>query len=356
MTHPTYDTSAPVLVTGATGYVAGWLVKRLLEEGFTVHAAVRDPGNTSKLKALNHLAEEVPGQIKYFPSDLLQAGSYADAMQGCAVVFHTASPFIMSVEDPQKDLIEPAQLGTRNVLEQANHTESVQRVVVTSSCAAIYGDNADLEQTKGDMFTEEDWNTSSSLRHQPYSYSKTVAEQEAWKIAKAQDRWDLVTINPSLVLGPGTNPMATSASFSLIKQMGDGTMKSGVPNFGVGVVDVRDVAQAHMAAGFMFTAEGRYITSGYNTNFPELAEILQYQFEDAYPIPKSTLPKPLVWLMGPLLDRSISRKMIARNVDVPLLVDNSKGIRELGLTYRPLATSLTEMFQQMIDNNIITAA
>ncbi|MGB7412569.1 MAG: NAD-dependent epimerase/dehydratase family protein [Thermosynechococcaceae cyanobacterium] len=281
MSSPVYEISAPVLVTGATGYVAGWLVKRLLEAGFTVHAAVRAPSNTAKLKYLNELAEQTPGQIKYFKSDLLIEGSYAEAMQGCGTVFHTASPFTLSVDDPQKDLIEPAQWGTRNVLEQANQTESVQRVVVTSSCAAIYGDNADLEQAKGDQFTEADWNTTSSLSHQPYSYSKTLAEQEAWTIAKAQDRWNLVTVNPSLVLGPGINPFATSESFSLIQQMGDGTLKGGVPNYGMGVVDVRDVAEAHMAAGFMPAAKGRYITSGYNTTFPEMAQILQAQFGDA---------------------------------------------------------------------------
>ncbi len=355
MTNPTYDTSAPVLVTGATGYVAGWLVKRLLEEGFTVHAAVRDPANTEKLKYLNALAEQSPGHIHYFKSDLLVEGAYADAMQGCTVVFHTASPFTIAVDDPQKDLIEPAQLGTRNVLEQANQIESVQRVVVTSSCAAIYGDSADLEQVKGDLFTEADWNTTSSLTHQPYSYSKTLAEKEAWKIAKAQDRWDLVIINPSLVLGPGINPFATSESFSLIKQLGDGTMKMGVPDYQVGVVDVRDVAEAHMIAGFTPSAQGRYITSGYNTNFPKLAEILRAQFGESYPFPKSTLPKALIWLIGPLLDGSMTRKIIARNVGVPFGVDNSKSIRELGLTYRPLATSLTDMFQQLIDYGVVTS-
>lgn len=355
MTHPTYDTSAPVLVTGATGYVAGWLVKRLLEEGFTIHAAVRDPANTEKLKYLNALAEQSPGHIHYFKSDLLVEGSYADAMKGCTVVFHTASPFTIAVDDPQKDLIEPAQLGTRNVLEQANQIESVQRVVVTSSCAAIYGDSADLEQVKGDLFTEADWNTTSFLSHQPYFFSKTLAEKEAWKIAKAQNRWDLVTINPSLVLGPGINPFATSESFSLIKQLGDGTMKMGVPDYQVGVVDVRDVAEAHMIAGFTPSAQGRHIISGYNTNFPELAKILRAQFGESYPFPKSTLPKALIWLIGPLLDSSMTRKNIARNVGVPFGLDNSKSIRELGLTYRPLATSLTDMFQQLIDYGVVTS-
>jgi dihydroflavonol-4-reductase len=162
---------------------------------------------------LNALNDKASGILRYFETDLLDEGSYAKAMQDCEVVFHTASPFTRDVEDPQKDLIDPAQLGTRNVLEQANTTGSVKRVVVTSSCAAIYGDNADLNEVESDRFAEADWNSSSSLEHQPYSYSKTLAEREAWKIAEAQDRWRLVVVNPSLVVGPGINPFATSESF-----------------------------------------------------------------------------------------------------------------------------------------------
>ena len=349
-----YNTSAPVLVTGATGYVAGWIVKRLLEEGFTVHAAVRDPAKAEKLKYLNETAEQLPGRIQYFKADLLDDGSYAEAMHGCEVVFHTASPFNMAAEHPQKDLIEPAQLGTRNVLNQATQTESVKRVVVTSSCAAIYGDNADLKDAKGPQFTEADWNTTSSLGHQPYSYSKTLAEQEAWKIAKSQDRWDLVVINPSLVLGPGLNPFATSASFSLIQQFGNGTMESGVVDLGMGAVDVRDVAEAHIAAGFNPAAQGRHIVSGYNTSFPEFAEILRDRFGDDYPFPTKTLPKWLVWVVGPFLAKNTTRKYISRNIGLPFRADHSKSVCELGLTYRPLGVSLTDMFQQLIDNGLVS--
>lgn len=165
------------MITGARGYDAGWIVKKLLDEG-----------------------------------------SYAEAMTGCQIVFHTASPSKVEVADPQKELVDPAQLGTRNVLAEVNRTPSVKRVFQTSSCAAIYGDNADLKKTPNGIFTEEIWNPSSSLDHQPYSYSKTVAEKEAWRINEKQSRWDLVTINPTLVIGPGVNPHATSESFKLIKQ------------------------------------------------------------------------------------------------------------------------------------------
>ncbi|KWE60689.1 diaminohydroxyphosphoribosylaminopyrimidine deaminase [Burkholderia sp. MSMB2157WGS] len=343
------DTDRPVMVTGATGYVAGWLVQRLLEAGLTVHAAVRDPDSPDKLKHLQRIAAGKPGTIRYFRADLLEPGSYEDAMAGCAIVFHTASPFTVTVRDPQKELVDPALLGTRNVLETVNRTPSVRRVVLTSSCAAIYGDNADLAATPNGMFTEAIWNTSSSLAHQPYSYSKTVAEREAWQIARRQQRWDLVTINPSLVIGPGINPYATSESFEIVRQMGDGTMKAGVPDLGMGAVDVRDVADAHLRAAFLPSANGRYIVSAHDTNLPAMAATLLERYGADYPIPRRILPKWLVWLVGPLVNKSVTRRVIARNVGLRWRADNSRSRNELGIRYRPLAESMNDFFQQLVE-------
>lgn len=347
----TIDKKKPVLVTGATGYVAGWLVRKLLEEGLTVHAAVRDPKNKEKLKFLDQLEEKLPGKIVYFKSDLLEEGSYAEAMKGCELVFHTASPFTMDIKDPQKELIDPAKLGTRNVLEQATKTESVKRIVLTSSCAAIYGDNADLKDTPNGTFTEEIWNTSSSLDHQPYSYSKTVAEKEAWKINKEQSQWDLVVINPSLVLGPAINPNnVTSESFNIVKQFGNGSMKAGAPKTGMGVVDVRDVALAHFNAGFTPEASGRYIVSAHNSSILEMAAALLPNYGEKYPIPKKAMPKWLIWLVGPSINKAITRKFVSRNMGLPFIADNSKSRKELNINYRPLEESMSEMFQQLIDS------
>lgn len=349
------DKSRPVLVTGATGYVAGWLVKRLLEDGLTVHAAVRDPDNAEKLKYLNAIAEDSPGQIRYFASDLLQEGSYAEAMRDCELVYHTASPFAMSVADPQRDLVDPAVKGTRNVLETACQTPTVKRVVVTSSVVAIYGDNIDLKDSVTGKFTEQDWNTTSSLDHNPYSFSKVQAEKAAWEIAESQQQWDLVTINPGLVIGPGINPHATSESFNLMKNFGNGKMRFGVPDYGMGIVDVRDVAEAHVKAGFTPAASGRYLTSGHNSSFPEMARPLRKAFGRRYPFPRFTSPKPLVWLFGPLLDSTLTRTSVSRNVGHPFVGDNRKSVEELGMTYRPHDESIVEFFQQLVDTGAFTA-
>ena len=249
--------------------------------------------------------------------------------------------------------VEPAQRGTRNVLEEANAQPSVRRVVVTSSCAAIYGDNADLEGTPGGVFTEEVWNTSSSLDHQPYAFSKTLAEREAWAIAEAQDRWDLVVVNPAFVLGPGVRADATSESFSLMRQLGDGTFAMGMPAMGMGIVDVRDVAEAHLRAGTRPEAHGRNIVVGHDSDLADVAAILREHFGERFAFPRRTLPKWLVWLAGPMTNPLLTRKVVSRNIGLPWKSDNGKVVRELGLTYRPLATTVIEMFQQQAEAGLV---
>lgn len=348
----TIDRSKPVMLTGATGYVAGWLVKKLLDEGLTVHAAVRDPSNPEKVGHLQALADNASGNIKFFKADLLDSGAYDEAMQGCELVFHTASPFTVTVKDKQRDLIDPALNGTRNVLESANRTETVKRVVLTSSCAAIYGDNKDAENAPNGVLTEDVWNTTSSMDHQTYSYSKTLAEKAAWEITEKQDRWDLVVINPSFVIGPAIAPQSTSESFSIITQLGDGTMKSGAPEYGFGAVDVRDIAEAHFRAGFTPSAKGRHIISGHDSNLLEMAKILHAEYGDSYPIPNKKVPKFLLWLVAPIATKGVmTRKMVGLNVGFRCPLDNSKSISELEMGYRPLQTSLFDMFEYMINNN-----
>mmetsp|Transcript_8025 Transcript_8025/g.7966 ORF Transcript_8025/g.7966 Transcript_8025/m.7966 type:complete len:355 (+) Transcript_8025:150-1214(+) len=343
-----YTVEGPVLVTGATGYVAGWIVKRLLEAGVTVHAAVRDPSNHDKLRHLEELKNSTSGDLKFFKADLLKEGSYAESMAGCKVVFHTASPFTSKITDPQKDLVDPAKLGTKNVLETANKTESVSRVVLTSSIVAIYGDNKDLVSLPNNTITEDQWNTSSSLTHNPYPYSKTMAEKEAWDIYEKQNRWNLVVLNPSLVFGPGLNSNATSESFSIMKWFGNGLMKRGVPDIALGVVDVRDLADAHLKAAFVQNAHGRYIVSAHNTSLLGIGKALSPEY-DSYPIPKSKAPNFLIWLIGPLVDKSLTRRYILANVSYKWKADNSKGINELHLQYRPLKETVCDFFQLVID-------
>ena len=202
------DTSAPVLVTGATGFLAGWIVKQLVDAGATVHATVRNPEITQNV-VISKLYL-IPAKAKSNYSKLIcWTMGYAEAMKNCRVVIHTASPFITNYNDAQKDLIEPAVRGTKNVLNTACSTSSIERVVLTSSCAAICGDTIDCQDAPGGILTEDVWNTTSSASHQAYSFSKVSAEKAAWEIAEAQDKWRLVVINPGFIIGPSLSGKST---------------------------------------------------------------------------------------------------------------------------------------------------
>jgi nucleoside-diphosphate-sugar epimerase len=181
-----------------------------------------------------------------------------------------------------------------------------------------------------------------------------LAEKKAWDIEGRQSQWDLITINPSLVMGPMLNPTGTtSESFNILKQIGDGTMKMGVPRMGVGLVDVRDVADAHFLAGYTPSAKGRYITSAHNTDFLEMSLALQEKFGASFAIPKSALPKWLLMLIGPLANKLFTRKFIKNNVDIKWNADNSKIKKDLNMSFIPLKKTMENAFQVLVDEKII---
>lgn len=184
------DTSSPVCVTGATGYVGGVLVQQLLEAGLTVHCPVRNPSNEAKIQHLKNLPNG--SNIKFFKADLLDQGSYLESIKECFVVFHVASPFFMNVP-PGKEkemLLEPAVKGTLNVLESAIQVPSVKRVVLTSSTMAVACDGYSCFEARtetGTMINEETWNEVATEDYQPYALSKVMAEKAAWDFVKKQE-------------------------------------------------------------------------------------------------------------------------------------------------------------------------
>ena len=345
----TIDPDAPVLVTGGSGYVASWIVRYLLEDGRTVRATVRDPEKPRGLEHLHALAEAHPGRLALHQADLLDKGSFTPAMQGCELVIHTASPFLVGgIHDAEQQLVRPALEGTRNVLSGVNETGSVKRVVLTSSVAAIYGDNADM--TGRDRFTEADWNTTSTAEHQPYSYSKTVAEREAWAIQANQAQWDLVTIHPSLVLGPALTKVSVSGSMTTMHHFTDRSMAVGAPALKLGVVDVREVARAHIAAGFAPGAHGRYLVNAQILSMLDIGMILRRNFGAQLSFPNRELPKIMVKLGAPVA--GLTRKFVDRNVGWPLDFDNARARTELGIQFRPAEETTIEHYQQMIEDGL----
>lgn len=349
------DRSKPVLVTGGAGYIASWVVNYLLEDGISVRTTVRNKSDSDKIKHLLKLAERFPGKLEFFEADLLKDGSFSDAMNrdgGVELVIHTASPFFIDgIKNPQKELVDPALQGTRNVLNSANQSPSVKRVVLTSSVAAVMGDNADADAVPNRTFTEEHWNTTSSLKHQPYPYSKTLAEREAWKIAENQTRWDLLTINPSFVMGPSLSERADGTSVNFMRSMINGKFAPGVPDMTIGFVDVRDVARAHILAGLTPNAKGRHIVSSKTLKFLDVAEAIRKKYGKRFPTPKSSLPKFLTYMIGPFF--GLSWEYISRNVGISFDLDTSYGKKDLGLSYRNPEDTFHEHIEQLLASGLI---
>ena len=227
----------------------------------------------------------------------------------------------------------------------------VKRVVITSSVVAIYGDNADIAMAPAGIFTEKEWNMTSSPEHQPYPYSKTIAEKEAWAITKEQGQWDLLAINPGWILGPSLSKRKDSMSISTMIQMGDGTYKAGVPELWNGIADVRDVASAHIKAGYRPEASGRHIIVSGEATLLDIANILSKHFGDDYPFPRKQVPKFLFWLIGPM--RGFTRKYVNKNAGIQIKFDNSYSKKDLGISYTPIEQTVKEHFQQLIDDGLV---
>ena len=347
----TLNYSKPILVTGGTGYMAGWIIKLLLDEGREVRTTVRNLSQKDKYAHLTAIAVKSNGILQFFEADLLKKGSFTAAMDGCELVIHTASPFIISgVKNAQKQLIEPALEGTRNVLESVNITESVKRVVLTSSVVAIYGDAVDLAKTENGVFTEKHWNFSSSVKHQPYSYSKTLAEKLAWEMAEAQKRWDLLTINPGFIMGPSLSKRTDSTSIDLMIQLTSGKLRTGVPSGKMGVVDVRDVAKAHVLAGLSSNASGRHICVADHKDFLDVANIIRNNYPK-YPLPKSYVPKWLFGIIAPMV--GFTRKYVKLNVGIDLKLDNSYIRKDLKMDFIPFETTISDHFKQLINDGLV---
>lgn len=276
----------PILVTGASGFIASWVVKLLLEKGYTVHATVRSAGDVARHAHLLALpgAEE---RLRLFEADLLSPGSFDVAAEGCTGVCHCASPFFFTPKtDPLEELVRPAVEGTRNVLRTCIATASVQRVVVTSSCAACYV----TREAADHYYTERDWSDLDLVREtkQHYVESKLLAEREAWRLLSEESPpgrgLSLVTVLPTQTLGPLLQPTMNQSCTAVFEFL-TGAKRS-FPRKGKCFVDVRDVALAHVLALEDVDAEGRYLLIGQSIPWRVFAEVLRETVPGA-PVPSA---------------------------------------------------------------------
>ena len=249
-----------IFVSGGSGFIAGFLIRQLIAEGWQVNTSIRNLAREADVRGWLNVDNS---KLKFFAADLMSDDGWAEAMAGCSHVAHVASPIPSNAPKHEDELIVPAREGALRALRFAKEA-GVARFVMTSSVAAVaYGHGGTKHH-----FTEADWTNVASPDAYPYVKSKTIAERAArdW-VAASGAEMEFVTVNPSLVLGPLMAP-DFSTSLEAVKKLLEGSLP-GLPHFGFAVVDVRDVADLHVRcltapnmAGERFIAAGPFMWMG----------------------------------------------------------------------------------------------
>lgn len=322
-----------VLVTGASGFIAGHCVAELVSHGYTVRGVARDPSRAS------HLA----GIAELVTADLESDDGWDAAAAGCDYVLHVASPLPLSAPADENDLIRPAVDGTLRVLRASAASGTVKRVVVTSSTDAV--GHAAPAHPGAKTHTEEDW--ADPAASPAYVKSKIFAERAAWDFARADGGIELAVINPGLVLGPVQRASA-GTSLEPVRRLLAREVP-GVPRLGWATVDVRDLAAAHrLAMETPHAAGNRYICAGPHVWLRDMAKILSAR----YRVPTRPLPYPLLWAAG-RFDPAI--REILDLVGQEENYSAGKARRDLGWTTRPLSETLFDTAASLFDHGLVKA-
>jgi dihydroflavonol-4-reductase len=331
-----------VLVTGATGFIAGHCIAELVEHGYAVRGTVR-----SRSSAKTDHLRRLGGSVEFVEARLDRDEGWAEAVAGCTAVLHVASPFPPRAPEHEDDLIRPAVDGTLRVLRAAAESGTVRRVVLTSSIAAVTAGNPN---DVAHPLTEADWSKPEEAT--PYAKSKTLAERAAWEFAEQDGRIELTAVNPGLVLGPLQHP-DPRASLETIQRLLDGGMPA-VPMLGFAPVDVRDLATAHRLALESPKAPGnRYICAGPHTWLPDMARTLAADLRPhGHRIPTRRLPHWAFWLAArfdPTLRLALD--FAGREEHVT----STKAVDELGWTMRPTAQTVVDTGRSLVEHGLAGA-
>lgn len=336
------DSAGTVLVSGGTGFLGGWCVASLLERGHEVRTTVRDLAREPDVRAALSTAGVDPGErLTVLAADLGSDAGWAEAVQGCRYVLHVASPFPpVQPKDPD-ELIVPARDGALRVLRAALDA-GVKRMVMTSSIAAIRSNRLSTPEAP---FTEADWTDGADTRRTPYVRSKTIAERAAWEHARAAGAEDrLATINPGAIIGPA---LSSDHSYSLqaIQRLLAGMPAA--PRLGFTFVDVRDVADMHIAAMAHPAAGGeRFIAADRFLWVPDVAAIIRERLGDAAPkVPTRTAPNALVRVMA-LFDGSI--RSVVSELGKRSWFSSEKARTQLGWTPRAVEDSIEDCARSLL--------
>ena len=286
--------------------------------------------------------------LRLVEADLSKPESWKKAVHRCTYVFHVASPFPAGATN-EAVIVRTAVEGTINVLQACADAGTIKRVVVTSSIAAVSSGTSGSPGNPPDyVYTEKDWSVESAC--DAYVKSKLKAELAAWEFVKNLEddkQFELTVVNPAYVQGPLLSASSGEGSKDFCQRLLNGKLP-GIPDVTSPIVDVRDVAAAHIAAMEKNEAAGnRYILSNRTLHFREMAQIVGDEFQaQGYKIPSKNLPKALLWL-GKFFDSRI--KQIYPLVGKTVTLSNERMVNELGVSPRPVEESIIDACYSLID-------
>lgn len=334
-----------VLVTGGSGFLGGWCIVQLLEQGYGVRTTVRSLSRETEVRQAIDSQVDASG-LTFHEADLGADDGWAEAVAGCRYVIHVASPFPPAQPKDPDELIVPARDGALRVIGAALDA-GVERIVMTSSVAAV---RHPKDETEGHVYTEADWTDPDNTSLTPYVRSKTIAERAAWELVKSRGAVNrLATIEPGAIIGPA---LSADASYSLevIQRLLRGL--PAVPRLGFTFVDVRDTADLHIRALTSPDAAGqRYLAVDEWMWMIDVGAVLRERLGDAAKrVPTRVMPNLLVRAMA-IFDPGI--RSVVGDLGHKSDFDNSKS-RSLGWSPRPIADSIAECGQSLIAHNAVT--
>ncbi|XP_061374301.1 vestitone reductase [Gastrolobium bilobum] len=312
-----------VCVTGGTGFLGSWIIKRLLEDGYAVNTTIRsDPERKRDVSFLTNL----PGasqKLQIFNADLSNPESFSSAIEGCVGIFHTASPIDFAVSEPEEIVTKRTIDGALGILKACLNSKTVKRVVYTSSASAVCWNGKEEE-----VLDESSWSDVDMLRSvKPfgwsYAVSKTLAEKAVLEFGEKHGL-DVVTLIPPFVVGPFICPkLPDSVEKALVLVLGKKD-QIGVTRFHM--VHGDDVARAHIFLLEHPNPKGRYNCSPFIVPIEEISELLSAKYPE-FQIPTADELKEI------------------KGVKLPHL--NSKKLVDAGFEFK---YSIEEMFDDAIQS------
>ncbi len=336
-----------VVVTGASGYIGSHIVANLLSKGRNVRATVRDINDPERTEHLNKLPIGKNGSLEIVEMDLLDGDSVNTAISGCKDVIHTAAAVIIKSKNPQKDIVDPSVIGTKNVLLAIEKNKGIENFIHTSSTAAIRPEKWE----DGVVLTTETFAEDATLEVNPYGLAKYSAEMIVRNWHKQKNdlkKPRMVTIHPCMVFGPPLSPRHLRGSLSIIMMLVNRELPVLLP-MQISIVDVRDVAEAHVRALTMGDDGGRYLTVAGEMMWSDISKALKKEFpERKWPFRQLSYYFALiVCAFHPRVSVSWAKSHLKNK----LYWDATPAEKDLKMEWKSIDETLVDTIPNIIDNN-----